>query len=287
VDSITAPPCSGSGYNDVGYYCDTEGGSSGSPVLETSSHKVIALHHCAYCPNRGVPIHLVYDEIAQYLGFCGDGTCNGSEDPCSCANDCGNPPTSEAELCTNGADDDCDGFADCDDADCMGDPVCVCDGDGTCEPDEDCTNCASDCISGTAGGAVCGNGICEIGNGEDCRSCAADCNGVTNGPKPGRYCCGTDVDCTDSRCSAGGLECTVIPALGEPFCCGDLTCEGDESPFNCEVDCGPAPSCGDGTCEPGEDECSCAADCGFPDASETPGLTCDDGFDNDCDGGID
>jgi len=67
VDSITAPPCTGSGYFDVGYYADTEGGSSGSAVLARSSHKVIALHHCANCPNRGVPIHLVYDEVGQYL----------------------------------------------------------------------------------------------------------------------------------------------------------------------------------------------------------------------------
>ncbi len=67
VYSITADPCSGSGYYDVGYYADTEGGSSGSPVLAISSNKVIALHHCANCPNRGVPIHLIYDEIADYL----------------------------------------------------------------------------------------------------------------------------------------------------------------------------------------------------------------------------
>ncbi|MDJ0868954.1 MAG: serine protease [Myxococcota bacterium] len=67
VNSITTPPCSGSGYFDVGYFADTEGGSSGSPVMARSSHKVIALHHCANCPNRGVPIHLVYDEIRDFL----------------------------------------------------------------------------------------------------------------------------------------------------------------------------------------------------------------------------
>ncbi|MCK4341238.1 MAG: trypsin-like peptidase domain-containing protein, partial [Phycisphaerae bacterium] len=67
VYSITEPPCTGSGYYDVGYFADTEGGSSGSPVLARSSHKVIALHHCANCPNRGVPIDLVYAEIGDYL----------------------------------------------------------------------------------------------------------------------------------------------------------------------------------------------------------------------------
>ena len=67
VYSITQPACQGSGYSDVGYYADTEGGSSGSPVLARDTHKVIALHHCADCPNRGVPIHLIYPEIAEYL----------------------------------------------------------------------------------------------------------------------------------------------------------------------------------------------------------------------------
>ncbi|MCP4594574.1 MAG: trypsin-like peptidase domain-containing protein, partial [bacterium] len=67
VYSTSETPCSGSGYNDVGYYADTEGGSSGSPVLARSSHKVIALHHCANCPNRGVPIHLIHSEIEAFL----------------------------------------------------------------------------------------------------------------------------------------------------------------------------------------------------------------------------
>ncbi len=64
VYSTTEPPCSGSApQQDVGYYCDTEGGSSGSPVLALSTHRVIALHHCARCPNRGVPITEVYADI--------------------------------------------------------------------------------------------------------------------------------------------------------------------------------------------------------------------------------
>jgi V8-like Glu-specific endopeptidase len=67
VASLTQPPCSGSGYNDVGYYCDTEGGSSGSPVLASSTQKVIALHHCADCPNRAIPIRLIYPQIESFL----------------------------------------------------------------------------------------------------------------------------------------------------------------------------------------------------------------------------
>ncbi len=63
VYSVTEPACASGGPPDVGYYCDTEGGSSGSPVLSAVSHEVIALHHCADCPNRGVPITEVYADI--------------------------------------------------------------------------------------------------------------------------------------------------------------------------------------------------------------------------------
>ncbi len=87
-------PCSGSGFSDVGYQCDTEGGSSGSPVLARSSHEVIALHHCANCPNRGVPIDLICTEICSKLG------------PCIVNADCddNNPCTTDictADICSN------------------------------------------------------------------------------------------------------------------------------------------------------------------------------------------
>ncbi len=47
-----------------------------------------------------------------------------------------------------------------------------------------------------------------------------------------------------------------------------------------------AKACGDGVCDLGE-ECVCVADCGVPAAFEQPGVTCADGFDNDCDGATD
>lgn len=52
---------------DVSYYCDTEFGSSGSPVLARSTHKVIALHHFGGCPNSGVRADLLKNAIGEYL----------------------------------------------------------------------------------------------------------------------------------------------------------------------------------------------------------------------------
>ncbi|MGB3975522.1 MAG: trypsin-like peptidase domain-containing protein [bacterium] len=62
VYSLNEPACiSGATVQEIGYYCDTEGGSSGSPVLSLNTLKAIALHHCANCPNRGVRIQDVWN----------------------------------------------------------------------------------------------------------------------------------------------------------------------------------------------------------------------------------
>jgi PKD repeat protein len=66
VYSTDEAPCMG-GPGDIGYYADTAGGSSGSPVLGYSDHLVIALHHCAACPNRGVPIPSIITDLGANL----------------------------------------------------------------------------------------------------------------------------------------------------------------------------------------------------------------------------
>lgn len=83
--SLTEPACSG-GPGDVGYWADTQGGSSGSPVLAYSDHKVVALHHCrgsSFCvtgnpsvddPNRGVPIDAIIADLGPALPQCATGT---------------------------------------------------------------------------------------------------------------------------------------------------------------------------------------------------------------------
>ncbi len=52
---------------DLSYYCDTEGGSSGSPVLSRGTNEVIGLHHFGGCPNSAVRIDLIYKKIANLL----------------------------------------------------------------------------------------------------------------------------------------------------------------------------------------------------------------------------
>ncbi|HLP46812.1 MAG TPA: trypsin-like peptidase domain-containing protein [Candidatus Kapabacteria bacterium] len=67
VYSLNQPACQVGGPNDVGYYADTAGGSSGSPVLAYNDNLVVSLHHCATCPNRGVPIPPIINDLGALL----------------------------------------------------------------------------------------------------------------------------------------------------------------------------------------------------------------------------
>jgi hypothetical protein len=156
----------------------------------------------------------------------------------------------------------------------VGDPGC--NNNGVCDPGEDCQICPTDCISGV-GSTSCGDGICQPDAGEDCITCDLDCRGKLDGNPHRRYCCGDDVDCTDSRCNADAWICDDTPV--GPYCCGDGPCNGPEDPTNCAIDC-QVVFCGDGNCDASEDQCDCAYDCGIPPGTES---ICDDGIDNDCD----
>ncbi|MFD2179571.1 pre-peptidase C-terminal domain-containing protein [Veronia pacifica] len=53
---------------DTGYFCDTIGGSSGSPVLAADTGRAIALHHFGGCENQGVRIDKIWPQVASYFG---------------------------------------------------------------------------------------------------------------------------------------------------------------------------------------------------------------------------
>lgn len=53
--------------SDVSYYCDTEFGSSGSPVISRDTHEVVALHHFGGCPNSGVNAELIRADIGRMI----------------------------------------------------------------------------------------------------------------------------------------------------------------------------------------------------------------------------
>jgi len=69
VKSINQNGCTSGQNVDFRYTCDTEGGSSGSPVVLYESNKIIGLHHCggACNGNMGVMINNIMNEISGYL----------------------------------------------------------------------------------------------------------------------------------------------------------------------------------------------------------------------------
>ncbi|CCN34270.1 conserved hypothetical protein with Carbohydrate binding domain [Vibrio nigripulchritudo SO65] len=65
---VDRPVTNGRGTNtDAGYLCDTEGGSSGSPVLAAASNNVIALHHLGGCYNKGAHISKIWPKVSSHF----------------------------------------------------------------------------------------------------------------------------------------------------------------------------------------------------------------------------
>lgn len=202
-------------------------------------------------------------------GFCpvgvdgnGDGDClDEDEQPagvgdCNDSNPAVNPAPAGGEVCTDGFDNDCNGAAD------FADPVCIPlkdgDGDGFCAQGTDLDfdgNCAGE---GEDTGAVdCNDGDADISPGA-----AENCTDLI------------DNDCDDLI--------DVEPL--DPDCAGFLDLDGDGyCPEGENQNPGQDNDCVDGSESIGPGDCDDTNPNAFPAQSEI----CDNGFDDDCDGGED
>ncbi len=135
--------------SDVGYYCDTTNGSSGSPVLSGDTHKVVAIHHFGGCLNSGARMDRIFQQISDVLDACTAG-----EPPV-----CGNGVREPGEEC-DGAD--------------LGGRTCQTQGfdGGTLACNPDCTLDTSGCCTGK--GKKCSGGGGGSGTSEQCKNGADD-----------------------------------------------------------------------------------------------------------------
>jgi hypothetical protein len=126
----------------------TEGGSSGSPVVNVGGQVVGQLSGaCGLNPGDVCDVSNAtvdgafanyFSQVSSYL----------DPSPSSC--------TPSSEVCDDGTDNDCDGAADCSDSDCTGDPACG--GGETCNlgGNKDSCNTNADCCSNN-----CKRGSCK------------------------------------------------------------------------------------------------------------------------------
>lgn len=202
VLSLNEPTCSGATV-EVGYHNDTEGGSSGSPVIAVSSQKVIVLHHCrgnaVACgdPNRGVPINQICNDIGG--NFCAGCTTNAD---CNDANAC------TTDTCSAGV--------------CSNTPI-------NCNDNNACT-------TDSCSGGVCSNTPITCNDGNSCTtdSCNPASGCVATWPACGLNdgCCGpgctfpSDPNCTS--CQGAGASCTA-----NSQCCSN-NCKGKPGRQTCK-----------------------------------------------------
>jgi hypothetical protein len=244
--------------------------------------------------------------------------CSGGS--CQCSGNGGTPQGSES-ACTDGHDNDCDGSTDCGDSNCNGvtcgangreciSGSCQCSGNGgtaqssessctdgydnDCDGDADCddSNCTG--VSCGANGLVCqsGGGCACGGNGGPVESPETTCSGGHDNDCDGDIDC-ADNDCNNDPCGANGMRCQggscVCSGNGGPAEATETTCTGGndndcDGDIDCaDTDCNGA-SCGADGMECISLVCACSGNGGVAQGSES---TCNDGFDNDCDGDTD
>jgi hypothetical protein len=166
--------CGGSASTNVFYLCDTEGGSSGSPVISMVTNKVVGLHKCGGCTsgNHGTSAHIIRNEVASIILPPATSMPTNAATPVPVnAPTIAVPPPTTAPV-----------------------PAPV----------------SAPAPVGTATSSVCGDGVCDISS-ENCVTCPSDCNGVQDGKPGSRFCCGcggsNPVGCANTACNIGGFFC--------------------------------------------------------------------------------
>ncbi|GAX12139.1 hypothetical protein FisN_1Hu064 [Fistulifera solaris] len=69
INNVGNTGCGGSFSTNLFYYCDTEGGSSGSPVISRLTNKVVGLHKCGGCTNgnHAASSHVLMKEFGSII----------------------------------------------------------------------------------------------------------------------------------------------------------------------------------------------------------------------------
>ena len=229
-------------------------------------------------------VELVYNLVSDCFE-CGDDTCQITETPCFCPQDCG-----QCEGC-------CSGLV------CLGGatPLACGTNGATCQACgvlEECNNGQCE-IPGPDCNVVC-VGMCGIVEGCDCGECACvpntACCDAGGQPLPNGTSCGVGKYCSNGVCETCPSDWCQNNGHGSGQYCMDastlVTCTTQGACFsvanttNCPNGCSgsacnPAPTCGDSSCNNGENKCSCPNDCGThsgccsPSDQELPGTSND------------
>lgn len=276
----------------------TEGGSSGSPVMNAQAQVVGQLSGacgsnlndtCDALQNATVDgaFAYYYANVQPFLG-------NGSPE-CSGNADCDDGDSCTTDTCNGGT---CSNTAmSCDDGNACTDDFCnggIC-GHATisCDDSNACTTDSCDQVTG------CSNTPKSCDDGDACT--ADSCNPANGSCTSGPISCDDGVSCTVDSCDSSTGECVNTPdtSLSESSCsdgidndcdgmidcndadcasdsactfsgsvCGNGVCEGNEEDcFTCPSDCrgtgrnNSKSCCGDGVCK-NENQSNCSVDCG-------------------------
>jgi len=164
---------------------------------------------------------------------CGDDVCSPGEDPKNCAKDCCGSCGDGECRCTESA------------SNCASDCLTGC-GDGACSGEETKISCPGDC---KAQGQICGDGVCEPGDGgavacpQDCDKACGNCS-----CQPGEDYLNCPVDC--GYCGDG--ICSLCSGTGETLQTCPADCKNPEDGTCKGVVCNDGNSCTSDSCVTGQ-----------------------------------